>query len=94
VPGRRLASWLTVDHDNYMCTQCGGVLGEVGKNVRTFLVREEVSVRDRWPITMNLSGSDRFVIRHFYCPCCAAQVDMEVALAGQNEPVHAIEVLA
>jgi N-methylhydantoinase B len=93
-PGRRLASWLNCDQGRYLCAHCQGVLGDVDDNVRTLLAHDETGVPDRWPITRGLIGSERFVIRHFYCPHCATQVDMEVALKSDGNPVRAIEFIA
>jgi N-methylhydantoinase B len=45
-------------------------------------VLDERSVGYRWSVIDAMSGASRFVVRRFSCPGCAAQVDVEVNLAG------------
>ena len=45
----------------------------------------EVGAGERFAMGDRYEGSERFRLRHFFCPGCATQVDGQIALA--DEPV-------
>jgi N-methylhydantoinase B len=59
--------------------------------VKDHLVRGDASVVERWALAGARPGADRFVLRRFWCPGCAVQVDVELALAGEP-PYAAVEL--
>lgn len=99
--GRRLSAALdllvpaegTPDREGTVtCARCATVLCGAHENVHEHLVVEEASPADRSPLGAVYPGVERFVLRHFYCPGCAAQIDVQVCRAG--DPIlAAIEVL-
>jgi N-methylhydantoinase B len=89
--GRRLSADLVhastgVDGDgcdaSVVCGHCGAQLGPAADNVKEHLVMTEDPAGYRWPHTSRQPGSARFVVRRFYCPRCATQLDVEVNLGG------------
>jgi N-methylhydantoinase B len=89
VGGRRLSSHFraveTANGEQVACASCGCRLCGLGERLYSSLVLHEAPAGERSAITDRYPGSERFRIRHFYCPGCARQVDVQVALAG--EPV-------
>ncbi|WP_378951334.1 hydantoinase B/oxoprolinase family protein [Mesorhizobium sp. ANAO-SY3R2] len=95
--GRRLSGHFQVievsTDKRVACVACGHQICDAGANLFEHLAIQEAPAGERSAITDRYPGSERFRIRHFYCPGCARQVDVHVALAG--EPVlEAIEVPA
>jgi N-methylhydantoinase B len=88
---RRLSSTLALDEDNIVCRCCGTQLGAAHANVKSSLMLDECTVGYRWPYVDGSPGSARFVVRRFWCPGCAVQVDVEVNLTGAPF-LHTIEV--
>jgi N-methylhydantoinase B len=89
--GRRLSNELVhvptgIDGDgplgSVICKRCGGHLAPAAVNVKERLVMTEDPAGYRWPLTSSQPGSARFVVRRFYCPFCATQLDVEVNLRG------------
>ena len=75
------------------CRACGRALGPAEDNVKSHLVVEELASGYRWPLADQHQGSARFVVRRFYCPGCASQVDVEVNL--RDAPyIHSTEAIA
>jgi N-methylhydantoinase B len=58
------------------------VLAAVGQDFYAALLLEETPAAHVAPWGAAYPGSDRFVIRHLYCPGCAQQVDVQVAARG------------
>ncbi len=82
VVGRRIDHHLVYDRDSrdgaLLCGHCGLELGPSDENVKRHLVQEEVPSGYRWSLVTRHPGSARFVVRRFYCPHCATQLDVEV----------------
>ena len=75
------------------CRACGRALGPAEDNVKSHLVVEELPSGYRWPLADQHQGSARFVVRRFYCPGCASQLDVEVNL--RDAPyIHSTEAIA
>ncbi|HEV8296979.1 MAG TPA: hydantoinase B/oxoprolinase family protein [Acidimicrobiales bacterium] len=91
--GRRLSSALVQRDGTLICRRCGAVLGDGRNGVKESLIARESSVGERWPFVDGSPGAARFVLRRFFCPSCALQVDVEVNLAG-SPFVRSVEVLA
>lgn len=96
VSGRRLSSHFRAVEasggEQIACASCGHGICNVGAGLYASLVVHDAAAGERSAITDRYPGSERFRIRHFYCPSCARQVDVQVALAG--DPVlEAMEVL-
>jgi N-methylhydantoinase B len=87
--GRRISSVLALipgegdDKEDFACRRCGSTLGPGRANVKDHLVVDEAPVPQRYPATQAHEGARRFVFRRFFCPGCAAQLDVEVNLAGE-----------
>lgn len=89
--GRRLSSHFRVveaaNGQRIACATCGHQICDADTNLYEHLARDEAPAGERSTITARYPGSERFRIRYFYCPGCARQVDVHVALTG--EPVLA-----
>jgi len=95
--GRRLSSHFTAvavpGGEQVVCAACGHGICAAGEAIYASLALHEACAGERSDITDRYPGSERFRIRHFYCPGCARQVDVQVALSG--DPVlEAIELPA
>jgi N-methylhydantoinase B len=80
--GRRLSSTIAVAGHSYVCRSCGHEHGPTSEELKQRLVLDERSVGYRWTVVDAMAGSSRLVVRRFYCPGCAVQVDVEVNLTG------------
>jgi N-methylhydantoinase B len=81
--GTRLSSTLAVRNGVLICRCCGHEHGAAATGaVKDRLVVHESTVGERWPYVDGAPGAARFVVRRFFCPGCARQVDVEVNLAG------------
>jgi N-methylhydantoinase B len=95
VSGRRLSSHFRAvavsGGEQVVCAVCGYSICRVGADIYASLAVHEAVAGERSAITDRYPGSERFRIRHFYCPGCARQVDVQVARA--DDPVlEAIEL--
>jgi N-methylhydantoinase B len=88
---RRLSSTLSVIDNNIVCRCCGATLGPADQNVKSSLVVDECTVGYRWPYVDGSPGAARFVVRRFWCPSCAVQIEVEVNLVDAPF-LHTIEV--
>jgi N-methylhydantoinase B len=80
--GRRLSSTVVVAGSMAVCRLCGHEHGPATDDVKQHLVLAESSAGYRWAVVDGMPGAARFVVRRFYCPGCAVQVDVEVNFAG------------
>jgi N-methylhydantoinase B len=84
VEGRRLSSHFVADASGRVrCCGCGHDICATGQPLYPNLVLSEMPASERFALTARYDGSDRFCVRHFYCPGCATQVDVQVALRGE-----------
>ena len=89
--GRRLSSHFEVRDTNkgkvgdVLCSHCGTRICAEGEGLYQHLTLREVGASARSAMGDRYEGSDRFRLRHFFCPGCATQVDVQIALAV--EPV-------
>jgi N-methylhydantoinase B len=90
-PGRRVTSTLVQQRDRLACRRCGTDLCDGSENVKHHLLVRESTVGERWPFVDGAAGASRFVLRRFFCPGCAVQVDVEVNLTGAPF-VHSVEL--
>ncbi len=79
--GRRLSSTVVLADRHYLCRRCGHSHGPTTKPLVSLLTlaRSPVDERTSWPSAR--PGADRFELRRLFCPACAVQVDVQVALA-------------
>ncbi|MDE0238415.1 MAG: hydantoinase B/oxoprolinase family protein, partial [bacterium] len=79
--GRRLSSTVALADGHYLCRRCGHDHGPTNEPLVSQLTvaRFPVNERTSWPSAR--PGDDRFEICRLYCPACAVQVDVQVALA-------------
>jgi len=68
-----------------VCRRCGHQLADVGEDHYPALIMESRPVERRAPFALRYPGSERFELRHFYCPACARQIDVQVA--RRSDPV-------
>jgi N-methylhydantoinase B len=74
------------------CARCATAVCGDREPVHEHLVVRDEPVAARAPLGARYPGGERFTVRHFFCPACAAQLDVQVCRAG--DPVlAAIEVL-
>jgi N-methylhydantoinase B len=80
---RRLSTHLAVLADRVVCRRCGGDIcrADPTASIKDHLVARETSVGERWPFVDGAPGASRFVLRRFFCPSCATQIDVEVNFA-------------
>lgn len=89
--GRRLSSHFEVRATNkgktgdVLCSHCGTRICAEGEGLYQHLKMREVGSGARFALGDRYEGSERFRLRHFFCPGCATQVDVQIALA--SEPV-------
>lgn len=79
--GRRLSSTVVLADRHYLCRRCGHSHGPTTMPLVSLLTlaRSPVDERTSWPSAR--PGADRFELRRLFCPACAVQVDVQVALA-------------
>lgn len=89
--GRRLSSHFEVrdtkqsQPGDVLCSHCGTRICTEGEGLYASLTMREVGTGARFVMGDRYEGSERFRLRHFFCPGCATQVDVQIALA--DEPV-------
>lgn len=81
--GRRLSSHFDVEGGNILCAGCGQTICKDGAPMLAALRCVEMPVGERFTLTAFYPGQERFRIRHFYCPGCGTQIDVQVAVAGE-----------
>jgi N-methylhydantoinase B len=83
--GRRLSAGLVAVRDGksgaetVLCARCGTALAAVGRPLMPELILAERDVGARGGFGGCYRGSERFVLRHFFCPGCANQIDVQIA---------------
>lgn len=80
--GRPVAATLDLVERRMCCARCGADLCGAGDDPYEVLVVGERAMPDRSPFGVRYRGHERFVMRHFWCPGCAAQVDVQLARTG------------
>lgn len=83
--GRRLSTHLDAENGQVVCAACGQAICAEGAPILAALPCIEAPAGERFTLTSRYPGSQRFRIRHFHCPGCGTQIDVQVAVAG--EPV-------
>ena len=79
--GRRLSSTVVLADGHYRCRRCGHDHGPTTQPLVSLLTLTRSPVDERTPWPSARPGADRFELRRLYCPACAVQVDVQVALA-------------
>ena len=79
--GWRLSSTVVLADGQYLCRRCGHAHGPTIKPLVSLLTVSRHPVDERTPWPSARPGGNRFEIRRLYCPACAIQVDVQVALA-------------
>jgi N-methylhydantoinase B len=90
--GRRLSVALDVVDGSIACARCATRVGPAGENVYEHLLLDERPAAESAPLALRFAGAERFVVRHFYCPACGTQIDVQVAPRG-DPLLHAVEPL-
>jgi N-methylhydantoinase B len=83
--GRPFSAAFAVRDDAVQCRRCGTELARAGADPFAALAVDEIAPTELAPWSMHYPGSDRFAVRRLYCPGCAAQVDVQVAL--RSDPI-------
>lgn len=81
--GRRISTHLDAENGQVVCAGCGHVVCDEGAPILAALPCVEASAGERFTLTSRYPGSERFRIRHFHCPGCGTQIDVQVAVAGE-----------
>lgn len=76
---------LALEGDTVVCRRCGHGLARRGDDHLGALVIDARPVAERAPLGLRYSGTERFEVRHFYCPSCARQLDVQIA--RRTDPV-------
>ena len=79
---RRLSSTVVLAHGHYLCRRCGHDHGPIIKPLVSLLTLSRFPIDERTPWPSARPGADRFELRRLYCPGCAVQVDVHIALVG------------
>ena len=79
--GRRLNSTVVLSDGRYLCRRCGHDHGPTAEPLVSLLALARSPIDERTPWPSARPGADRFELRRLYCPACAVQVDVQVALA-------------
>jgi N-methylhydantoinase B len=90
--GRRLSTHLDLEGEQVVCAGCRSRICGEGEPIVAALLCREASAGERFALTALYPGHERFRVRHFYCPGCAAQIDVQVAIAGEP-PIETIAAL-
>ncbi len=83
------ASLVVNDSSEIACMACGHTLGPSGEPWKEAARLSETSLKGA--AGEPYSNAANVLLRHFYCPGCAALLDSETALAGDpylNDIVH------
>jgi acetone carboxylase gamma subunit len=78
---RALSASLVVEGATVTCRACGQGLGPVSGIWKEAALRRETPLAEVGAPTFATGGGD-VVLRHFYCPNCAALLDTETARPG------------
>ena len=79
--GQRLSSTVVLADGHYLCRRCGHDHGPTTDPLVSLLTLTRSAVDERTPWPSARPGANRFELRRLYCPACAVQVDVQVALA-------------
>lgn len=82
---RRFSHALELADGQICCRRCGSVLASIGDDYYAALLLAEAPIPASAPWGVAYPGSERFTIRHLYCPACAEQIDVQIA--ARDEPV-------
>lgn len=82
--GKRLSTHFSLADGDVLCAGCGTKICTADEPIIASLVCFETSAGYRFAPTDLYPGSERFRVRFFYCPGCAAQVDVQVVIAGDQ----------
>jgi acetone carboxylase gamma subunit len=63
------------------CTACGAELGPAAESWKDHAIRRETPLAAAGGPAWD-TGDGAVLLRHFYCPSCAALLDTETAMAG------------
>ncbi|HEX7095642.1 MAG TPA: hydantoinase B/oxoprolinase family protein, partial [Acidimicrobiales bacterium] len=90
-PGTRISSNLRAVDGSVVCAACACVITTGEQDLYGALHLVEHPIERRAVHGLRYPGSDRFVLRHFCCPHCATQIDVQIG--RRDEPYdRAIEV--
>ena len=78
--GRRLNSTVVLADGHYLCRRCGHNHGPTTEPLVGLLILARSPINERTPWPSARPGADRFEFRRLFCPACAVQVDVQVAL--------------
>jgi len=77
----RISASVAVTDGQAVCTACGQVLGSATEPWKAHAHRREIPLAQAGGPAYD-TGHEGVVLRHFYCPGCAALLDTETAMAG------------
>jgi N-methylhydantoinase B len=79
---------VTIDDGSWRCESCGRVLAGAGRNWREGAVLQEHDISSRYEqLDMTVSprtSAPDVVMREYYCPSCAASLEVDVVTAGTD----------
>jgi acetone carboxylase gamma subunit len=77
----------------FRCVQCGHMLCLATENYKNYAAKNEAPINRYQRQDLMPKRMDRFVIREYYCPNCAAMFEVEMTTKNEK-PLHSIEVKA
>lgn len=77
----RISASVAVKEGQAVCAACGHDLGPATKPWKDHAQRREIPLAQAGGQAYD-TGHEGVLLRHFYCPGCAALLDTETAMAG------------
>lgn len=68
----------------YRCCKCGYVLCPHTENYKLFALKNEAPISKGQPDYL-ASGTDKFVLREYYCPQCALMFQVDIAAKEEEQ---------
>lgn len=90
--GQRLSTALDADAGRVWCIRCGSDICATSEPLHEALAMGERPVDEASPMGARYPGSSRFVMRVFWCPACAAQLDLQLSLVD-HPVVQSLEII-
>ena len=68
----------------YRCFKCGHILGPITSDYKDFALKNEAPPSKGQPDYL-ASKTDRFILREYYCPQCAAMFEVNMVAKDEKQ---------